>query len=154
MKYKLLFLSLFSFLEGFSQIELWTGAGFDFGVPISGYEHKKSILKPGFHKAFNENLYLQIRFFKRLGLEGYVAQNTQLYRYKDQTFYHATGNKYDAIIKSNNNFVSWGANLIYRQPIIGSYAGIYLSAGYRVNNTGNASVSETKKFQLNSQEFN
>lgn len=153
-KYKILFFLACSLHVSFCQIEVWGGAGLDGGIPIaSSYQGNKSILKPRLNYLFNENLYLQLRFFRRIGIEAYVTQNTQSYKYLDKTFYHSTGDKYDAVIKSKNNFTSYGLNLIYRQPLVGSYAGIYVSAGYRINNVGNATVSQTQTFKLNSQEF-
>lgn len=156
MKYyhRLTILSLLGFFNAFSQTEIWTGAGVDLGIPISsGYGGGKSMLSPRFCKLINENIYLQLRFFKRVGLEVYAAQNSQFYRYKDKEFYRSTGNKYDVRIRSTNHFISYGANLIYRQPIIGSYAGIYASAGYRINNTGSVEASDKQQFKLNGQEF-
>lgn len=152
--HKFIILSLLGFFNAFSQTEIWTGAGLDLGIPISSsYGSGKNMLSPRFCKVMNENIYLQLRFFKRIGLELYATQNSQFYRYKDKEFYRSTGDKYDVRIRSTNHFVSYGANIIYRQPIIGSYAGIYASAGYRINNTGMASASAKQMFRLNGEEF-
>lgn len=137
-----------------AQFEVWSGLGIDAGVPVSAqYSNERDILKPHFSKTLNGNLYAQVRFFKRIGIEGYCTQNFQKYVYEDLKFYKSTGNKYEGLIKVRNNFYSLGANFIYRQPIVGSYAGIYGSLGYRINHTGNQEVTEIQTFKLNSQIF-
>lgn len=138
----------------YSQFELWTGAGLDLGVPAFGkYANSKSIIKPHFSKLHNENIYIQARFKKLIGIEVFASQNSQYYVYNDIKFYHETGDKYEATIKVANHYTSVGANLIYRQPLPGSYVGIYGSIGYKNNFAGNKSVTDEQTFSLNSQKF-
>ncbi|MFN8436061.1 MAG: hypothetical protein U0V72_00370 [Cytophagales bacterium] len=145
---------IFFFQTNAQFFEIFGGAGVDGGVPVlSSYAQNKQVLKPHFCKSLNANLYLQVRFAHRFGIEGQFFQNFQKYVWDDKRFYHSTGDKYEGLIKVRNNFYGYGINLTYRQPIVGSYAGIYSSIGYRNQITGSQEVVKTETFSLNSQVF-
>ncbi|MFQ3576122.1 MAG: hypothetical protein SNJ77_06765 [Cytophagales bacterium] len=132
----------------FSQHEFWVGAGTEYGMPVGGsYQNNKKVLYSRYSMLTSGALFFQYRVAQRIGIDFGASQMFSYHHFRERRFREEHENRFDANMKLSNFFTSLQASLQYRQPIEGSYAGLYMSLGYKANQVGRGSVTESRFFQ-------